>query len=315
MTGAEAAGPETPFEVEVDESTTESWDFEEGAEIVEGRFALRKLGGGSDYEAYMTWDERLAFLVVAKILRPHLVDNERAVRGLAAEANALRRLNHPVIVRGFGAVTSGPRPHVVMEHLEGPHLARLIRRYGPLPLEQLIPLAINLCAATHYLAEEGLVHLDIKPRNVVVGIPPKLIDLSVARSVSRARRITGYVGTDLYMAPEQCEPNVHFAVGSPADVWGMGATLYHALTGDRPFERPEDYDENDPLTRFPQIAHDPEPPSGKHVPPIVADVVMACLRRDPAERPRAREVADMLEPALAALPRRHRLGRLRPRLG
>lgn len=315
MTPEETAGLETPFEAEVDESTTESWEFEEGAEIAPGRFALKKLGGGSDYEAYVTWDDRMAFLVVAKVLRPHLVENEHALKGLVAEANALSRLNHPVIVRGFGAVTSGPRPHVLMEHLEGPHLARLIRRFGPLPLEQFVPLAINLCAAAHYLSAEGLVHLDIKPRNVVVGIPPKLIDLSVARSVSRAKRISGHVGTDLYMAPEQCEPNVHFPIGPPADVWGLGTTLYHALTGRRPFERPDDYDEDDLLVRFPQLSAEPERPTGKHLPPPAVDAVMACLRRTPEERPSAREVANMLEPVVAALPRKHRLGRLRPRLG
>lgn len=312
MTEPQAA--ETPFEVEIDESATESWDFEQGDEIVPGRYAMKKLGGGTDYEAYLAWDERMCFLVVAKILRPHLVGNDHALKGLASEAGLLNRLHHPVIVRGFGAVLAGERPHLLMEHLEGPHLARLIRRYGPLPLEQLIPLAINLCAATHYLQQEGLVHLDIKPRNVVIGIPPKLIDLSVARSVSRAGRLTGQVGTDLYMAPEQCEPNVHHPIGPSADVWGLGVTLYHAATGRRPFERPDDYDPNNLLERFPQIELEAPRPEEKGLPPILVDALMATLRRDPAARPTAREVADMFEPLVAALPRKHRLGRLRPRL-
>lgn len=311
----EVQAPETPFEFEVDEASTESWELKEGDEIVPDRFALRKLGGGSDYEAYLAWDERMATLLVAKVLRPHLVGNEHAEKSLAREAAALGRLHHPLLVRGFGAVLKGPRPHILMEHLEGPHLARLIRKYGYLPLEQLIPLAINLFSVAHYLANESLVHLDIKPRNVVIGVPPRLIDLSVARSLSRAERITGYVGTDLYMAPEQCEPNKHYTIGSPADVWGIGATLYHAATATRPFERSQDYDADDPRQRFPQIERDAPALDRKKVPPIVADVIMACLRRDPAERPNAREAMDQLEPALAALPRKHRLGRLRPRLG
>ena len=310
----EAQVPETPFEQEVDESTTESWDFEQGAEIVPGRFAMKKLGGGTDYEAYLAWDERMCFLVVAKVLRPHLVGHEHAQKGLASEAGLLNRLHHPVIVRGFGAVLAGERPHVLMEHLEGPHLGRLIRRYGPLPLEQLIPLAINLCAATHYLQHEGLVHLDIKPRNVVIGIPPKLIDLSVARSISRAGRLTGHVGTDLYMAPEQCEPNVHHTIGPAADVWGLGVTLYHAANGKRPFERAEEFEPNNLTERFPQIKQEAPRPDHKDIPPLLVDALMACLRRDPQERPTARELADMLEPLVAALPRKHRLGKLRPRL-
>lgn len=306
---------ETPFETEVDEKPAESWDLAEGEEIVPGRFALKKLGGGHDYEAYLAWDERLAFLTVAKMLRPHLVGNERAEKGLATEAGALARLQHPLLVRGFGAVLRGPRPHVLMEHLEGPHLARLIRRHGPLPLEQLIPLAMNLCSVAHYLANEKMLHLDIKPRNIVVGIPPRLIDLSVARSFSRAERITGHVGTDLYMAPEQCEPNKHFKIGPPTDVYGVGATLYHATSGRRPFERPESYDAGDLEQRFPQLSQAPQPLDPKKVPPLVSETIMDCLRTDPNERPTAREVMDRLEPVLAALPRKQRLGRLRPRLG
>lgn len=311
----EPQAPETPFELEVDESTTESWDLQEGDELVPDRFALKKLGGGSDYEAYLAWDERMATLLVAKVLRPHLVGNEHAEKSLAREAGALGRLHHPLLVRGFGAVLKGPRPHVLMEHLEGPHLARLIRRYGELPLEQFVPLAINLFSVAHYLANENMVHLDIKPRNIVVGVPPRLIDLSIARSLSRAERITGHVGTDLYMAPEQCEPNKHFKIGSPADVWGIGATLYHAISARRPFERPKDYTETDPNQRFPQIEQEPEPLNPKKVPAVLSDVIMSCLRRDPGERPTAREAMDELEPVLAALPRKHRLGRLRPRLG
>jgi eukaryotic-like serine/threonine-protein kinase len=305
---------ETPFEQEVEEAPNESWELAEGAEIVPGRYALKKLGGGTDYEAYLAWDDKLAFLLVAKILRPHLVDNEWALKSLAREAEALDALDHPLLVRGFGAVLGGERPHVLMEHLEGPHLARLIRRYGPLPLEQLIPLAINLYSVAHYLSTEKMVHLDIKPRNIVVGVPPRLIDLSIARSFSRAEQITAHVGTDLYMAPEQCEPNKESKIGPPADVWGIGATLYHAAAGHRPFERPDDYDEDDLSVRFPQLTQEPEPLDPRRVPPAVGEVIMDCLLRDPTERPTAREAMDRLEPVLAALPRRHRLGRLRPRL-
>jgi eukaryotic-like serine/threonine-protein kinase len=310
----EALANETPFEQEVEETPTETWGLEEGDEIAPGRYALKKLGGGTDYEAYLAWDDKLAFVLVAKVLRPHLVEDEWALKGLAREAQALSELDHPLLVRGFGAVLRGERPHVLMEHLEGPHLARLIRRYGPLPLEQLIPLAINLCSVAHYLSTEKMLHLDIKPRNIVVGVPPRLIDLSIARSFSRAERITGHVGTDLYMAPEQCEPNKHFKIGPPADVWGIGATLYHAAAGRRPFERPDDYDESDLEVRFPQLSQEPAPLNPKTVPPAVGEVIMDCLLRDPTERPPAREVMDRLEPVLASLPRRHRLGRLRPRL-
>jgi serine/threonine protein kinase len=94
----------------------------------------------------------------------------------------------------------------VLEHLEGPALSTLVRRHGALPSARLIPLLLQWCAALHYLHAEELVHLDVKPRNIVMRSPPRLIDLSVARTVTKAARLTHPVGTDAYMAPEQCDP-------------------------------------------------------------------------------------------------------------
>jgi len=227
------------------------WGFEEGADIAPGRSVLKALGGGSRYEVLLVWDDRLFAITVAKVLRPAFVEEERALRELREEADALASLAHPVLIRGFGAVLGGPFPHVLIEHLEGPTLRRLLRRGGPLPLEQLLPLAAHVAAALHYMAEEGWVHLDVKPDNIVMGVPPRLIDLSIARTVSRAAGIRNPIGTDPYMAPEQCAPaDWHGAIGPPADVWGLGATLYHAAVGQRPFP-------SDPGVRFPQLNQRP----------------------------------------------------------
>jgi len=144
----------------------------------------------------------------------------------------------------------------------------------------------------------------------VMGVPPRLIDLSVARTTARARRATRPIGTDAYMAPEQCDPASHPGeLGPPADVFGLGATLYHALTGRRPFPRPSGARESAELTvRFPQLLGPPEP-LGRRVPPPLAGVVMAALAPAPADRPAAAELATALEPLVAALPQRLVLGR------
>ena len=97
-----------------------------------------------------------------------------------------------------------------------------------------------MASVIHYMAEEGWVHLDLKPDNLVMGIPPRVIDLSLARTVERAKRLTDYIGTNAYMPPEQCNPRGD--VGPPADVWGLGATLYHAVAGKLPFRRPRTRD-------------------------------------------------------------------------
>jgi eukaryotic-like serine/threonine-protein kinase len=293
-------------------SDAQSWAFGEGEPIVAGRFALEELGGGSDYEAYLAWDEGRASLVVAKLIRPHLIGDPDVHRHLAREARLLERLAHPVIVRGYGAVLDGPRPHVVMEHLEGPPLSSTIRRFGPLSVDQVVPLAFQLATALWYLANEEVVHLDVKPRNVILGVPPRLIDLSVARTFEAAGDIASPIGTDAYMAPEQCDPSLG-PISSAADVWGLGATLHHALSGDVPFPRAEEFDPDDPAARFPQLQEFPRvlPES---CPAELEALVLDCLEPDPAARPARGDITGALEPLLDRLRYDKILGRKRPRI-
>jgi eukaryotic-like serine/threonine-protein kinase len=284
-----------------------SWELSEGDEIAQGRSVLKLLGGGNRYEAYLVWDEHMHALMVAKVVRPDQAEDESALRGLRREAEALRALAHPVILRGFDAVLEPPHPHVLVEHLEGPTLRRLIRRGGALSSEQVLPLALNVAAALHYMAAEGWLHLDLKPDNIVMGIPPRVIDLSLARTLERAARVRDPIGTNAYMPPEQCSPNGE--IGPPADVWGLGATLYHAVAGQRPFSKPVSTgDDADPEERFPQLVEKARPWPVR-VPAALSEAILACLRPDPAERPTASELALSLEPMVAALPSRLVLGR------
>jgi serine/threonine protein kinase len=273
----------------------------EGEEIAPGRTVVRHLGGGLRYEAWLTWDDHLRALVVAKVVRADRVGDGDAVDGLAGETAHLQRLAHPMLLRSFGAVLEGPRPHLVLEFIEGPRLSTLIRRYGVI-LEQLLPLALNLCSVLHYLGREGVVHLDVKPGNVVMAGDPRLIDLSIARRTEELAGMRSPPGTDGYMAPEQCERERFGELGPPADVWGLGVTLYEALARRRPF--PDDGE------RWPQLRHAPEPPPEK-LSPAVMEPIMACLAWAPADRPTAAQLGDALEPLVDALPA-PRMGRFRP---
>lgn len=285
-----------------------SWGLAEGGDVAPGYACLKLLGGGSRYEAYLAFDERRHAVVVVKILRPDRVSDRDALEGLAGEARALSRLHHPVLVRGFGAELEGPRPHMVLEHLEGPRLSTTIRRYGPLAIEQALPLGLQVASALHYLSVEGFVHLDVKPSNLIMAGPPRLIDLSIARTSAEARRSLGPLGTEAYMAPEQRLGGRRAAIGPATDVWGLGATLFEGLTGSTPPRagtRTRDgasEPSGEDVARFPR---------GTPLP--LVELVMGCLRADPHERPSALDVALVLEPVVDAIPRRLGLARLLPR--
>ncbi len=283
----------------------ESWEFEEGEELVPGRVVLKPIGGGSRYEVFLVWDESLYALGVAKVLRPHKAGEERALAELAEEAEVLETLAHPTLVRSFDAVLDGPRPHLLIEHLEGPSLRRLIRRDGAIPVGQMLPLAAHVAGALQYLANAGYVHLDVKPDNIVMGVPPRLIDLSIARTLERAGRSRGPIGTDPYMAPEQCGVEGFGEMGPATDSWGLGATLHHAVSGEKPFLQGEG--EEGP-ERFPQLVEDPLPLPSR-VPDALAALIGEMLDRDPARRPSCGEVVERLEPLIADLPRKMSLGK------
>ena len=287
-----------------------SWGLQEGDEIAPGRSVVRDLGGGRRFEVMLVWDQRLFALTVAKVLRPRYAESQRALRELAEEADVLERLRHPVIVRGFDAVLDGPYPHVLLEHLEGPSLRSLIKRHGALPLEQVLPLCAHVAAALHYMAEMDVVHLDVKPDNIIMGVPPRLIDLSITTTTECAATITSALGTDAYMPPEQCLPREHRGeVGPPSDVWGLGATLQHAVSGREPFPRANDAGASeDPAVRWPQLENAPRP-LPKYVPAPLRELIGATLSPVPADRPAAGEVALALEPLVEALPRKLAFGR------
>ena len=288
----------------------ETWDFGEDGQIAPGLTAMRLLGGGAAYEAWLAFDEITYAPVVVKVLRPGQVHDASSLRGLRREVRALAEVNHPVVVRSLRHDVEGPRPHVVLEHVDGPRLSTLLRRHGPLQEQQYLPLAIDLASALHYLAHVGHVHLDLKPSNVIMGAPARLIDLSVARTVEEAAGLRHPIGTDAYLSPEQCDPPGTGTPGPASDVWGLGATLFEAVAGHRPF------DDGDPhgdalVDRFPQVAVlDGGAPYAlpDRVPAEVAAVLYAALSPSPGDRPLPREIAEALQPVLERQPVGHLAG-------
>ena len=148
----------------------------------------------------------------------------------------LERLAHPVVVRSFDAVLDGERPHVVLEHLDGPRLSTLLRSSARLPLDQLLPLGLEMCSALHYLSTESVVHLDVKPSNIIMGSPPRLIDLSIARTLDAASRARPRRRDRRLPRTGAVRPATHRIsriTGRHLRPWGAASS--RPLTGRRPF--------------------------------------------------------------------------------
>jgi len=135
---------------------------------------------------------------------------------------------------------------------------------------------------------EQFVHLDVKPQNVIMGAPPRLIDMSIARRHDDLAALRGPMGTDAYMAPEQATADSLSGAGPWSDVWGLGATLYEAANGHRPFRRPGPGDSPTQLTEDPLPFH-------PRVPTVLCDMLTRCLHRDSSQRPSLDELGDALE--------------------
>jgi eukaryotic-like serine/threonine-protein kinase len=242
-----------------------------GATLAPAVRVLEHLHRSQRLDVYDAWCDRRACRVAAKVLRPDRLRDRSARRALLAEGRLLRRLCHPHLVRGYD-VHDGERPAIVVEALGGATLEHLAET-RTLNAAELRHLAAHLASALRYLHGEGIVHLDVKPSNVIAdGGRAKLIDRSIAR---RPGRTPAGRGTWCTMAPEQARGGT---VGPAADVWGLGVTLWHAATGANPFEHlPEDH---------PQPSHRAAPlRDHRRLPARLATIIDASLELDARHRP------------------------------
>jgi serine/threonine protein kinase len=285
MSAMTATAPEAPPKA--------GWQFARGDEIVPGRTVQSLLGGGERYEAYVAWNHRLMTPTVIKILRPNVLEDERARRSMAKEGDLLAALQHPGLTRLFEMDAAGERPFIEIEYVEGPRLSTLIRRHGRLNPEQAFPLGRQLASTLHFLHAEGILHLDVKPSNIIMGPTPRLIDLSVARRADRAHLVNGFVGTDAYMSPEQADPALWSTIGPNSDTWGLGATLYHAVAKRTPHSRGRH--EATGTERFPQLVESPAPLDPRRHSPGLVELIVDSMQRDPDARPSAAKLFDRLD--------------------
>jgi serine/threonine protein kinase len=250
-----------------------------GAVLAPGYRVVRHLARGRPLDVYDAWSEERRTRCVAKRLRPDCAGDPAARRRLLAEGRLLRRLSHPHLVRGY-EVVDGAEPAVILEPLPGDTLDLLIHESARrMPAAAVAGLGRQLASAVAYLHGEGVLHLDLKPSNVVVHAGrATLIDLSIARAPGRVRR---GLGTPAYMSPEQARGG---PVDERADVWGLGCVLFEAATGAMPFDDDPDDDGLGADRAAPPVR------ALRRLPAGVGAAIDGCLAADPARRP---AVADL----------------------
>lgn len=206
-----------------------------------GRYPVRQLlGTGGFAVVWLADDELLDDQVAIKVLAENWAERLDVRQRFEREAQALRRARSHRVIEVFdvGELPDG-RPYFVMTHAD---LGSLEDRLtdGPLPVQEALRLGAELARGAADLHAAGLLHRDIKPSNVLfrstAGKPRLLIaDLGLSRDMAKGSRFTFAAGTLGYMAPEQNDPDV--VIDERVDVFGVGATVYHALTGRAPDEK------------------------------------------------------------------------------
>ena len=268
----------------------------EPGHVLARRYAIaEQLGIGGSGVVYRAFDRELGEVVAVKMVRPDVLAMDgNALERLKSEIRLARRISHRNVVRTHDLGEADGVYFITMEYITGTSLRDLIDRGAPLPVPAVIAIAKQLCRALEVAHEQGVIHRDIKPQNLMVQPDGtlKVMDFGVARLAQRASQLTStgmVVGTPAYMSPEQLLDD---PVDARADIYAVGVVLYECLTGHRPVEATSAAALIGKL-----LSTTPRPPRDVNhaVPVAVSEIVMRSLAKEPQERPAsASEFYDLL---------------------
>jgi eukaryotic-like serine/threonine-protein kinase len=247
-----------------------------------------KLGQGGMGEVFLAEDTSLQRKVALKFLPPEMQKDATAHKRFLREARSAAALDHPYICHINEVADHGGRGFIVMEYVEGQSLKDRLEK-GPLPIEEALPVAVEVSEALEAAHGKGIVHRDIKPANIMLTLTghAKVMDFGLAKQLvgsgmeTAAETVTALtsngstVGTLAYMSPEQLRGH---AVDGRSDIWAFGVTLQEMSSGARPFRGGTGVDLTSAILGQPPRALPPA------VPPELGAVILRCLEKEPANR-------------------------------
>ncbi len=241
---------------------------------------LARLGAGGMGRVYLATSPA-GRLIAIKVIRSQFAHDAEFIRRFRGEADAAQRVSGLYTAPVVAAGVDDKPPWLATAFVPGPSLLEVFATYGPLPPAALWRLAACLAEALRAIHSVGLIHPDMKPANVLLASDgPRVIDFGIARSAASSTRMTATgasIGTPSYMSPEQVEG---IEVGPASDVFSFGSVLAFAATGASPFHLGRAAGVASIMFR---VAHGE--PALDEVPGDIREVVVACLAKDPAQRP------------------------------
>jgi serine/threonine-protein kinase len=272
--------------------------------IIKNRYRVEKsLGRGGMAEVYQVWDAERNATLAMKVLHEDLALDNAFLRRFQREAQTLRDLQHPNIVRFYELDQDGRLLFMLMDYVDGETLKhKIFDAQGPMPFDQVMAVMRPLCQALQYAHNKGYIHADVKPGNVMIDRNGRvmLADFGIARLTESATVTMLGAGTPAYMSPEQ-------ARGKPpspqTDIYALGIILYEMLAGERPFtgEQAKTGSSTSEKIRWEQLNLNPISPRrfNRQVGSDLETVVMRCLQKDPRARfASPLELLDALEKAM-----------------
>lgn len=254
---------------------------------VGGYRVLRLLGAGGMGRVYLGRSHG-GRTVAIKVIRPEVAGDREFRTRFRREVDAARRVGDAWTAPVLDADTEAERPWLVTGYVPGPSLQDAVRDHGPLPVTGVRALGAGLAEALVAIHAAGLVHRDLKPSNVLLTLDgPRVIDFGISRAFdATALTHTGApIGSPAFMSPEQIGAR---QVGPPSDVFSLGGVLVYAATGTVPFAA-----EGLPAVMYGILSQEP---GLDRVPAEVREIITACLRKAPPDRPSPAEVAAALAP-------------------